>query len=75
MTHPRKGSRAEAVEQLGALGRGGLDAIRAAEALVRTGGQIQIRCSHARKRLYQETAERAGLTLSAWILRQCDAAL
>jgi hypothetical protein len=64
-----------AAETVAALYRGGPEALKAARELLRADDQIQIRCSRVKKKRYAEAAERAGVTLSRWILSKLDAAL
>lgn len=71
MTRKRK----TAADQVVALARGGLDAIRVAEELVRNDDWLQVRVSKTRKGLYSAAAKAAGLSLSAWVLRQLDNSL
>lgn len=65
------------VDDLRALNAGGLEALRAAEALLgNADGQIQFRVSAARKRLYEAAAKQAGAkSVSAWLRSLADAAL
>jgi hypothetical protein len=72
---PRAGSQSHTVDMLTALKRGGVGALLAAEELTRADGQIHIRVSAARKRLYEAAAKRAGSkSLSAWLLSLADEA-
>jgi len=78
MTRPRKGSISHAAQTVAALHRGGLGALRAAEELVRAApstGHLQVRISQTRKAAYAAAAREAGVTLSAWVLAQLDAAV
>jgi hypothetical protein len=75
MKRPRKGSIDHAAQTVATLMRGGPEALKAVEDLLDEKDTVQIRCSAARKRLYEAEAKRKGKSLSAWLRDLADAAL
>jgi hypothetical protein len=66
------GKRKSAVDILAALNAGGIDALRAAEALTDGETNINIRVGVARKQIYVAAAKRKDMTLTAWLIALAD---
>lgn len=72
---PRR--RRTAADEIAALGRGGIDALQAAERLassLRSSSNLNIRIAPARLAAYRAAAETAGQSLTDWVTTHLDAA-